>query len=120
MIVSGKSARPVAIAADVRCIRGAVPGWTDSGGQMKRPIALAASIAAVSAALSGCYVVPVSRPGPAVVPPAPVIVAPAPPPPGVVIIGPTYPAPAIGYAWGWHPSLRFFGWYHPRYGWHRR
>ncbi len=87
---------------------------------MKRPIALAASIAAVSAALSGCYVVPVSRPGPAVVPPAPVIVAPAPPPPGVVIIGPTYPAPAIGYAWGWHPSLRFFGWYHPRYGWHRR
>lgn len=67
-----------------------------------------------SALLGGCYVVQA--------PPraSSATVAPVPPPPGVVIVAPVYPVPAVGYVWGWHPELRFFGWYHPRYGWYRR
>ena len=39
-------------------------------------------------------------------------------PPGTVYVGPTYVIPAPGYAWRFHASYGW-GWYHPRYGWHR-
>lgn len=76
-------------------------------------VRLLVSAVVIASVLTGCYVVPVA-PRPPVA-----IVAPVPPPPGVIVVAPAYPAPAAGYAWAWHPQFRLFGWYHPRYGWHR-
>jgi len=39
-------------------------------------------------------------------------------PPGVVYVGPTYAIPGPGYVWAYHVHYGW-GWYHPKYGWHR-
>lgn len=39
-------------------------------------------------------------------------------PPGVAYVAPTYEIPGPGYRWAWHAHYGW-GWYHPRYGWHR-
>lgn len=57
---------------------------------------------AVAVLLSGCVVAP--RPVDA--------------PPGVVYVGPTYASPGAGYEWRYHHTYGW-GWYSPRYGWHR-
>lgn len=40
------------------------------------------------------------------------------PPPGVAYVAPAYAAPAPGYVWRFHRHYGW-GWWHPRYGWHR-
>lgn len=37
---------------------------------------------------------------------------------GVAYVAPTYAIPAPGYAWRYH-ATQGWGWWHPRYGWHR-
>lgn len=54
-------------------------------------------------------------PPPVVVVPPPVVVAPARKP---VYVVPTYRRPARGYVWKYNPR-HGWGWYSPRYGWHR-
>jgi len=39
-------------------------------------------------------------------------------PAGVVYVAPTYVAPGPGWGWRYHAEYGW-GWYHPRYGWHR-
>lgn len=40
------------------------------------------------------------------------------PPPGVVYVRPAYASPGAGYIWRYHRAYGW-GWWHPRYGWHR-
>lgn len=80
---------------------------------MKSIVLAAGLFLAVSDYVSAAVVVRV--PPPVVVVPPPVVVAPARKP---VYIAPTYRRPAHGYVWKYHPR-HGWGWYNPRYGWHR-
>ncbi len=60
-------------------------------------------VVALAALLGGCVVAP---------PPG------ARYPAGVAYVAPTYAIPAPGYEWRYHAAYGW-GWWHPRYGWHR-
>lgn len=59
---------------------------------------------ALTLPLAGCVVAPV----------VPAYGSPA----GVAYVAPTYPIPGPGYRWAYRANFGW-GWYHPRYGWHR-
>ena len=74
------------------------------------------------AALGGCVVetapAPYAGPGPYA---GPAYAGPAQyaPPAGVAYVAPGYASPGAGYIWRYHRHYGW-GWWHPRYGWHRR
>ncbi len=80
---------------------------------MSRVLAAALLVATVG----GCVVEPAPAPYSA---PAAYAAGPGPyaPPPGVAYVAPTYAIPGPGYLWRYHRRFGW-GWWHPRYGWHR-